>query len=40
MGFHKVENRFYHCCKEHQGDMPDDLLYFENPDGFLVEKGQ
>lgn len=29
MGFQKSESRFYHCCKEHQGDMPDDLLYFE-----------
>nr|WNL49534.1 F-box containing protein [Marseillevirus sp.] len=28
-GFQKAKTRFYHCCKEHQGDMPDDLLRFE-----------
>ncbi|AQQ73872.1 F-box containing protein [Kurlavirus BKC-1] len=26
---------FFYCCKEHQGDMPDDILYFEEADGFL-----
>nr|WNL49543.1 F-box containing protein [Marseillevirus sp.] len=35
-GFHKTGRHFFHCCKKHQGDMPNDLLYFEKPDGFLV----
>nr|WRK65327.1 F-box containing protein [Marseillevirus futianmevirus] len=39
-GFSKTKKRFFHCCKEHQGDMPDDLLYFEEPDGFLREKNR
>lgn len=34
--YERVGNsRFFYCCKEHQGDMPDDILYFEEADGFL-----
>lgn len=28
---------FFYCCKEHQSDTPDDLLYTEEADGFLME---
>lgn len=36
--FSGTREHFFHCCKEHQGDMPNDLLYFERPDGFLTEE--
>lgn len=28
----------FHCCKEHQGDMPNDLLYSESPNGLLITR--
>ncbi|AQM73424.1 hypothetical protein B1750_gp443 [Noumeavirus] len=33
-----VGTHLFHCCKEHQGDMPNDLLYFEQPDCLLLEE--
>lgn len=35
--YKKSSGHLFYCCEEHQGDMPDDLLYAEKADGFLME---
>lgn len=33
--YKKSSGHLFYCCKEHQGDMPDDLLYAEETGGFI-----